>query len=314
VSFYELVLALILQSSAAKTQPDAARIFESAHQASDIRSLGPFLLEARITVSGEKTLEGKYRLVYFSDQQWRADVVIGSDYLTEIQNSNTLYRKSKSYGVEDLLSPFLEIGEYATHFSDHRGASWKVKERNRSGEQLQCLRSKSSDWEQGYCFVNGLLVGDADKVKYSDFRDIQGKKYPFSWKKKTEELAYAGSVERIVKANIDPKLFETDTSFEAEPAKPCRVARVIAPRLMSQVPPQYPTIAKQARVQGGVVIRAVIDENGIVQNPTVLRGHSMLVEPAVTAVKQWRYEPSLCQGTAIPTTTTIRINFSLTGG
>jgi len=307
---YGLLLSLLLQGSAS-VPSDAAHLFQSAHAASDIRSLGPFVLDAKITASGTKTFEGKYRLVYVSDRQWREEILMGSDYLSFIQKEDTLFTKSTSPEVEDLLTPFEEIGNYATHFSGPDAASWKLKERRTSDGPLQCLRSHGFGWEKEYCFANGLLVGDGDQVKYTDFREIVGKKYPFSWKSKTELLSYAGTIERIVKADVDPKYLEPDSSFHGEPSIPCAQVSMTSPRLRSQVRPVYPSTAKRATVQGTVVIKARIDDTGSVMDARVLRGHPLLAGSALEAVKQWRYDPPLCEGKPTAMNTTIKVNYDL---
>jgi protein TonB len=76
--------------------------------------------------------------------------------------------------------------------------------------------------------------------------------------------------------------------------------------------PTYPTLAKQARVQGEVVLSAVIDTNGQIQNLQLVSGHPMLVPAAIAAVKQWRYKPYLLNGQPVEVETTITVIFNLT--
>src|SRR5437899_114847 len=66
--------------------------------------------------------------------------------------------------------------------------------------------------------------------------------------------------------------------------------------LIHRVEPTYPPLARSARVQGDVVLSAVIDANGQIQNLQLMSGHPMLVASAVAAVKQWRYKPYLLNG------------------
>jgi protein TonB len=83
------------------------------------------------------------------------------------------------------------------------------------------------------------------------------------------------------------------------------------PTKAHHVSPSYPDIAKQARVQGVVVLEAVISTSGAVQNVRVLRGNPLLNESAVDAVRQWRYTPTLLNGTAVPVIMTVTVNFTL---
>lgn len=84
--------------------------------------------------------------------------------------------------------------------------------------------------------------------------------------------------------------------------------------LISSPKPIYPPLAKSARIQGSVVLEAVISKMGTVENLTVLSGHPLLVQSALDAVKQWRYRPTMLNGEPVEVITTITVNFSLTGG
>jgi TonB family protein len=62
-----------------------------------------------------------------------------------------------------------------------------------------------------------------------------------------------------------------------------------APKLEHTVPPEYPALAKMARIEGDVVLQATIDEDGKVTNLEVESGHPLLVKSALDAVRQWKY-------------------------
>jgi protein TonB len=81
--------------------------------------------------------------------------------------------------------------------------------------------------------------------------------------------------------------------------------------LIQKVEPQYPPLARAARVQGDVVLSAVIDTNGQITNLQLVSGHPMLVPAAIAAVKQWRYKPYLLNGQPVEVETTITVIFSL---
>jgi protein TonB len=84
--------------------------------------------------------------------------------------------------------------------------------------------------------------------------------------------------------------------------------------LIHNVKPPYPPLARQARVQGMVVIQAVIGKDGTIQNLRVVSGHPMLAQAALEAVKQWRYKPYYLNGEPVDVDTTINVNFTLSGG
>lgn len=81
--------------------------------------------------------------------------------------------------------------------------------------------------------------------------------------------------------------------------------------LIQKIEPQYPPLARAARVQGDVVLTAIIDANGQITNLQLQSGHPMLVPAAIAAVRQWRYKPYLLNGQPVEVETTITVIFSL---
>ncbi len=81
--------------------------------------------------------------------------------------------------------------------------------------------------------------------------------------------------------------------------------------LIHRVEPTYPPLARAARVQGEVVLSAVISTTGEIENLQLVSGHPMLVPGAIAAVKQWRYKPYLLNGQPVEVETTITVIFSL---
>lgn len=94
--------------------------------------------------------------------------------------------------------------------------------------------------------------------------------------------------------------------------EPVRVGGNIKPPTKTKdAPPKYPDIAKQARVQGIVILEAIIDPNGNVTNVRVLRSIPLLDQSAIDAVKQWKYEPTMLNGVPVPIVMTVTVNFAL---
>ncbi|HKF01551.1 MAG TPA: energy transducer TonB [Candidatus Sulfotelmatobacter sp.] len=83
--------------------------------------------------------------------------------------------------------------------------------------------------------------------------------------------------------------------------------------LIRRVQPNYPPLARSARIQGPVVVTALISRSGTMVNVTAVSGHPMLVQAAVQAVSQWRYRPYILNGEAIEVETQITVNFVLNG-
>jgi len=83
------------------------------------------------------------------------------------------------------------------------------------------------------------------------------------------------------------------------------------PRRIVQVQPIYPDFARNSRVQGTVILEALLDVTGKVERVTVLRSAPLLDDAAITAVKQWRYTPTQLNGVPVPVLMTITVVFSL---
>jgi periplasmic protein TonB len=89
---------------------------------------------------------------------------------------------------------------------------------------------------------------------------------------------------------------------------------VSAGLLVRKVNPNYPPLARQARIQGQVILRAVISKDGSIEGLTLVSGHPMLAPAAIDAVKQWKYKPYLLNGEPVEVDTEVLVNFTLSGG
>jgi protein TonB len=89
---------------------------------------------------------------------------------------------------------------------------------------------------------------------------------------------------------------------------------VTAGLVIHKVQPNYPPLARTARVQGSVVLAAVIGKDGTIQNLHVISGHPLLTQAALDAVKQWRYKPYILNGDPVEVDTQVTVNFTLAGG
>jgi protein TonB len=95
--------------------------------------------------------------------------------------------------------------------------------------------------------------------------------------------------------------------------RPFRSSNLLAGSLVRRVQPVYPPLARNARVQGSVVLFALISKAGAIENLRVVSGHPMLVPAAIEAVSQWRYRPYILNSEAIEVETQITVTFSLSG-
>ena len=96
------------------------------------------------------------------------------------------------------------------------------------------------------------------------------------------------------------------------PPEPVRVGGNIAPPTkVRDVPPTYPPVAQAARVQGVVILEAIIGPAGAVTEVKVLRSVPLLDDAAIAAVQQWQYTPTLLNGVPVPIIMTVTVNFTL---
>jgi periplasmic protein TonB len=116
----------------------------------------------------------------------------------------------------------------------------------------------------------------------------------------------------------DPQQQSNDTSTAPNPGqtatKTVNVSQGISQGLLiHKVRPVYPQKAIKQRIQGTVVLTAIIGKNGAIRELHVISGPPELTSAALDAVKQWRYKPYFLNGQAVDVETTININFNLEG-
>jgi TonB family protein len=122
------------------------------------------------------------------------------------------------------------------------------------------------------------------------------------------ESSNAGALNGIVSSNV-PVLAAPEVRPEGD--GPVRVGgNVKEPRLLSRVMPEYPLVAKEAGIQGDVVIKTTIDAKGNVVNVQIVSGPQMLRGPALAALRRWKYEPSTLNGQPIAVQMLVTIKFS----
>jgi periplasmic protein TonB len=95
------------------------------------------------------------------------------------------------------------------------------------------------------------------------------------------------------------------------PVKPPRITVLRMATPLHKVEPVYPTLAKQARVSGTVELLGVLGTDGRIHELKVLRGHPLLINAALEAVRQWIFEPTMLNGQAVEVSAPITVNFIL---
>jgi TonB family protein len=100
-------------------------------------------------------------------------------------------------------------------------------------------------------------------------------------------------------------------SLPANAAERERLTAVSAPELRQSIDTTYPLLGQHMRVQGSVVLQAVVGADGTIENLSVLSGPAILATAAQQAVRQWRFKPYLQNGQPVETKTRITVNFSI---
>lgn len=114
-------------------------------------------------------------------------------------------------------------------------------------------------------------------------------------------------------ASSDLEQIGSSSAALPPPAAPLERVRVGGdvrpPRIVSSPPPVYPEMAKDAGVQGRVVIEASVDEHGKVVGTKVISGPAMLRQAAAAALREWKYQPATLDGKPVPVQITVTLNF-----
>lgn len=124
-----------------------------------------------------------------------------------------------------------------------------------------------------------------------------------------------------MRVDMDPTPVETaDPPVQVASVEPgpvtnasnhARISRDAILEVENPVQPDYPMLARQMKVQGSVVLEALISKDGGIQDLQVLRGPAILADAARQAVRQWRFKPYLQDGQAVETQAHITVNFTI---
>jgi len=113
-----------------------------------------------------------------------------------------------------------------------------------------------------------------------------------------------GGIRTAAAAPVAPK--------EVKSRAPVRVGgHVREPQLIKRIEPNYPPLARQAHIQGTVVIDAILDEHGNVVEMKVVSGPPLLIQAAIDAVKQWKYEPTYLNDQPVAVQMNVTVTFQL---
>lgn len=153
--------------------------------------------------------------------------------------------------------------------------------------------------------TSGVVSVKAPHLFYAEFRIQVKKKNSVSW---ADTFTYEDGMFRFAGFGAWPFWVWEDGS---EGRAPKGGHFFQPPILISQVAPIYPNSAKASRLEGVVVIHALIDKEGRVKSADIVSGDPQLIQAALDAVRQWRYKPGTLGGEPAELETTTRVVFAL---
>jgi protein TonB len=110
----------------------------------------------------------------------------------------------------------------------------------------------------------------------------------------------------------DGVLHGTNPNVVRAPVGPKQISSGVAVgMLIRKVVPEYPVIGRNMRVEGTVVLQAMISKSGTIENLRVVSGPTLLQQAAIDAVEKWQYRPYLLNGEPVEVETTVNVDFKL---
>jgi len=279
----------------------------------------PMQLSGEVTLahSGEK-ITGNYTLIANSPREWREEIVFSNYKETHITIGGEMY-VWRSAPVPDsaIMRAFGAMHE-ATYFRPSPEAKVRLRERKRGGTTLQCAeiteKGKIRDRETEVCFYPDTKLANSNvsgaSYSFFDYTAVGTRSVPqhIVVTKDGETTADIRITAVTANASINTEAFAKPSNAREFPA--CEI--LSREELSSKVTPLYPSAARMARVQGWVVLYALVGADGRIAELRTLKAPSQELEASsVEAVRQWVYTPPMCGATPIPFETVITVNYSL---
>ena len=198
-----------------------------------------------------------------------------------------------------------------------------------------CASPPSADVDAAKAAVDGAVTASAGRYGADSLKAAQDAQAALELELKVQESKWIKSYDRTRELSASAKAAGDKAAADAaaEKAKADAVAKAEAaaaaarekarkqavrvggqirqPTKIKDVKPEYPAIARSARVSGVVTIEATIGADGKVVDARVVRSVPMLDQAALDAVRQWEYTPTLLNGVPVPVIVTVTINFTL---
>jgi TonB family protein len=314
-----LLLCLGLISASAELPPSPQQLLDAAHKATDLSSLGAYVLHATIVMNpGDPKLERQGKLTIVRDHD-RARVTLESDGRTEervvsgskefvVPGQGTavvLGLRKLDYNWDPGRPP-----QFATHETFSFGSVRRQKIQDR---EAWCFDRKAK-FKTKLCFdaATAVLLHDGSNEKsreeYSDYTSLGASLYP----QKVQIFRENQTPFEVRQISITPAQFNDD-AFKV-PDKAIEVEGCDfeeRPKPLHTPEPEFSDAARSAHAQGKVYLYVLINAEGNVAGVQPLGMDAYgLAQNAMNTVKTWRFKPAMCSGHAVATELNIEVEFS----
>jgi TonB family protein len=314
-----LLLCLGLISASAEQPPSPQQLLDAAHKATDLSSLGAYVLHATIVMNpGDPKLERQGKLTIVRDHD-RARVMLESDGRTEervvsgskefvVPGQGTavvLGLRKLDYNWDPGRPP-----QFATHETFSFGSVRRQKIQDR---EAWCFDRKAK-FKTKLCFdaATAVLLHDGSNEKsreeYSDYTSLGASLYP----QKVQILRENQAPFEVRQISITPAQFNDDAFKVPDKAievEGCDLEE--RPKPLHTPEPEFSDAARSAHAQGKVYLYVLINAEGNVAGVQPLGMDAYgLAQNAMNTVKTWRFKPAMCSGHAVATELNIEVEFS----
>jgi TonB family protein len=269
---------------------------------------------------------------------WMVRVIgVISDHLGQIYERQE--RKAEAIQMYEMaLASNAPPAETRDRLMTLAGADAEIEVMTEQGRQLlkesRTISIKNSHHAEGFAefwillspgpIVRGVKFANGDDELKSFEKDLQAVAYPDSFPEATEirllrrgRLSCTNSTPDCRLLMVSSQSVPTEELQSTTPSVAGSVGRVTqsvavaGARLIKRVQPFYPLEARQYKVQGVVKLHAIIGTDGSITQLQVVSGHPMLVDEAMHAFRQWKYQPTLVDGKPVEVDTEIDVIFQL---
>jgi len=324
-----LLLLASFAASAKDKGPSAEEILKKASDSTDVWSQGPLMVTAKVRFlqMRDGPVDMDYTLYWQPPYRWRSEwqgggisdvrAMIGSLAWTKSNIQVPALRMLQFDDAMQKLSSDLLSSPFVSEPPPMNPPKYDVRNRKISGKAAHCLGFRGEELKVCFDAESGIpliYASTFETAYYSDYVAFDGKWFPSSIKLQENGEAVLEAKLKIKPWTVDATLWRAPEGVVASELPQCgdEKAPVRGGKSIHLERPEYPTLARNARQQGRVVLYATLGKDGRIKNLVLLQSAGeMLDQAAYKAVRNWAYEPSLRCGVPIEMEFPITVNFTL---